>query len=567
MPTPRPYQLEDVQAVIAAHQDHRCVIGRAATGLGKAFELAMLAKHYSQFGRVMILVDVVKLAHQLADTMRWAADLQVDIEMGEMRAARLTPAAVIVSTFQTQYSGAEGDERYRQFDPREFAAVLVDECETVFPTDNKSRSVVDWYLTNPAVRLFGCTATPFRTDGVAAAELFEHVAFDRDIVWGINNGWLVPARQAFVRVSLDFSSLKIREGEGGEKDYSATEIANLINNEQAFIEIAKGIIHVAGDRHSIVVCPDVATARAISHYLDAERTGCARCIFGELGDEEKDDIFQAHRNLEFQFLTSVMMLTKGYDDPSVAAVFNCRKTKSKRLYTQVLGRGTRPLKGLLDDLGDMLPEVRRQAIADSGKPNMLMVNLVGISEEVRDVTVCDVLGTARDSAVVDRAKELEAEGMESDEALAQAEIDIEAERAAAEALGEYAQEQADAADDAYEAAQRRRAEIQANVEVEYHEDLGAVAVADAPAVATKGPTPKQMALLEKQVYAEDLAKMSPEAQRALAQQIVIRMQRGLCSYKQAKLLRRNGWTKEQLAVMTRADAKNHIDAIFARGRQ
>ena len=83
MRTLRTYQSEDVDAVIAAASEvSAAVIGRAATGLGKAVEMAALAAHYAQFGRVMILVDVKKLVRQLADTIKWFTGVQPGIEMG-----------------------------------------------------------------------------------------------------------------------------------------------------------------------------------------------------------------------------------------------------------------------------------------------------------------------------------------------------------------------------------------------------------------------------------------------------------------------------------------------------
>ncbi len=565
---PRTYQREAVDSVIAEHADYRSCIGRGATGLGKAAILAMIAKHYSQFGRVMVLVDVVKLVHQLAETFEWVTGSRPGIEMGDLRASNggflhaSDGDGIVISTFQTQYSGTADNERYRQFDPRRFSACLVDECETVFPTDNKSRSVVEWYLTNPNLKLFGCTATPFRSDGVAAANLFERVAFDYDILWGIENGWLVPAKQAFVRVNLDFSTLKLRENDEGEKDYSAADIAEKINNEQALVEIAKGILHVAGDMKSIVACPDVATAKAVSDYLNAEKTGCSQCIYGERGDEEKDSIFRAFDENEFQILTSVMMLTKGFDQHDIRCVFNCRKTKSKRLYQQLLGRGTRPLKGLLNDLGEAPAADRRAAIAGSGKPHMIMVNLVGVDEYVRDVTVVDILGSAADESVIEKAKQLEVQGISSEEALLMAEEQAEIDAAYQKLAGEMGQELADAVDDYRETQLRSKAEIAAHVEVEYRDDLAAVGTATTEAVRVRGPSPAQKRLLERQVYPDDLARMTPEAQRDLARQLVIRMQQGLCSYKQAKILRRNGYTREQTATMTRDNAKSILDELF-----
>jgi len=563
-PTLRPFQQEDLDAVLAALRVERCVMGRAATGLGKAVEVAALAAYFQQFGRVLVLVDVRKLVRQLTDTIAWFTGVRPGVEMGDERAHNgswMTPQdQIIVSTVQTQYSGEVGQERYRQFNPKQFSAVLLDECELFLAP--KAKGVVQYWLDgNPDLKVFGCTATPCRTDGVAMANLFNAVAFDRDIRWGIAQGWLVPVRQAFVRVSLDFSTMKMRKDEEGESDYSEAEIADRINNEQTLIELAKGIVSVAGDRKSIVVCPNVATAKAVEHYLDGERAGCAKCVYGEMSDDDKDAVMDGHRRGDFQFLTSVMMLTKGYDDPSIRAVFNCRKTRSKRLYTQVLGRGTRPLPGILESLET--PDARKAAIAASAKPDALMVNMVGVDDEVRDITILDILGTADDPAVLERAKAimLEDADITAEEATELAEEEEALEREIERVRAEQAA--AALASDEEERAVRRMVGIGANVEVEYQDDLrvgggdfGGTAVAE----------PKHLSLLRRfKVPEKDIKAMGPEQAKGLAKMLIVRAKMGLCTFGQARALERAGYHKSELRQMSRESASLAIEAAKANG--
>lgn len=564
MVVPRDYQAADVAAVIEAHKAHQSVIGRAATGLGKAVELAMLAKHYSQFGRVMVLVDVTKLVRQLAGTIEWVTGVHPGIEMGEERALNGGAIAgslydnhdrVVVSTVQTQYSGKEGFERFRQFDPSEFSLLLLDECELFLAP--KSFGVVQWYRSNPNLRIFGTTATPFRTDGVAMANLFDAVAFDRDIRWGIDNGWLVPVKQAFVQVSIDFSTLTVRKNGEGERDYSEAEIAEKLNSETHLIELAKGIIHVAEDRKSIIVCPDVDSARAIAHYLNGQKPACAQCIYGELGDDEKDDIFTGFDQNAFQYLTSVSMLTKGFDQPDIRAVINCRKTQSRRLFAQILGRGTRPLKGVVD--GPATPEDRKAAIAASPKPNMLMVNMVGIDDCVRDMTVIDILGSVDDQQVLDRAKKIaEKEGLDTDEAVAKAQLEIEFEQDDARRQAEAEQAAMDEED--LQRIIRGSINVEATVAVEYSDGLG-------PALAQVGTqevdvTERRASVLRQFKYPDEvIRRLPPERIKDLSRKLIARANKGMVvSYKHIKFLRGLGATDQQIEAMRRADVDAFVES-------
>src|SRR5262245_40844035 len=131
MPELRPYQYEDFHAVLAAHQTHQCVFGRATTGSGKAVLLAALAQHYAGNGRVLVLVDVGTLVDQLAETIEWYTGQKVGIEMAEASVVGtwFDPPKIVCGTVQTQYSGGEGHERYRRLRPEEFSCVLLDEAE------------------------------------------------------------------------------------------------------------------------------------------------------------------------------------------------------------------------------------------------------------------------------------------------------------------------------------------------------------------------------------------------------------------------------------------------------
>lgn len=566
---PRDFQSAGVASVIAHHREHQAVLGRAATGLGKALILSMLAQHYTQFGRVLILVDVANLVRQLAEEVERYTGIAPGIEMADEYAVNGGPAAgqlydnhdrIIVSTVQTQYSGPEGDERYRRFDPNEFAVILLDECETFFP-NNKSRSVVEWYRTNPKCKIAGVTATPFRTDGTAAANLFTAVAFDHDIIWGIDNGWLVPVRQAFVKTSIDMSTIRLRCGKDGTQDYSESDIAKTISTEPHLIEIAKGILATVGTMKTIVVCPagkdelgSAAVARAVAHYLDAQKPGSARCIYGELGDDEKGDIFKAFEADQFQILTSVSMLTKGFNSPGVQAVCNCRRTRSKRMFQQIMGRGTRPLKGVVDGL--TTADERKAAIAASAKPHMLMVNIVGVDDWVRDMTVIDILGEVEDEQVIERAKKIAAEeGKDAKESIAEAQLQIEYEqdelrRQAEEAQAELEQEEMHRLQQGI----RSAFDVEVKTEVEYSDDLR---VGDGRSSSGEvDANERRKSTLRRFKYPDNVIDNLPEERlKHLSGRVIARANKGMvASYPQIQFLRKLGATNEQINGMSKADA-------------
>ena len=69
----------------------------------------------------------------------------------------------------------------------------------------------------------------------------------------------------------------------------------------------------------------------------------AEHISGESGERKK--ILERFHNGETTVLCNSMLLTEGYDEPSVDCVVCLRPTKIRSLYAQIIGRGTRICEG------------------------------------------------------------------------------------------------------------------------------------------------------------------------------------------------------------------------------
>jgi superfamily II DNA/RNA helicase len=89
------------------------------------------------------------------------------------------------------------------------------------------------------------------------------------------------------------------------------------------------------------------------------------------------------------FLINVGVATEGFDMPSAAVVAIARPTKSESLYLQMIGRGTRPLPGVVD--GPETADERRAAIAASDKQVCVVLDFVGNSGKHKLISVVDVL--------------------------------------------------------------------------------------------------------------------------------------------------------------------------------
>jgi superfamily II DNA or RNA helicase len=386
--TPRPYQSDDLSATLAVLDASGSALGVAATGLGKAVLIALLAKEYVERGkRVLVLADMGILVDQLAETIEDWAGIRPGIERASSSASegffgRGDP--IVVGTVQTQFAKRGDGMRCHKWESGEFGLVVGDEAEAFMAP--QYRAVLAHHC-EAGGHLFGCTATPLRGDGQALGDIFKSVAFNRDIRWGVANGYLVPPRQGRVDVELDFGKLRAVGG-----DYTDASVHALLRNldERRGLEFARGIVELSGQHRGIVVAPHIDSAVAIMDYINAVRPGMAKCVYGTMSDADKRDTMFAFKHGHFQVLCSVNMLTKGFDDAGIHNVFMCRPTRSKRLYTQVLGRGTRMADPAIGALATV--DERLAAIASSSKPRMTMFNMVGIDADVRDLNIADVLG-------------------------------------------------------------------------------------------------------------------------------------------------------------------------------
>ena len=495
--TPRAYQTEDVDAVFDAWADgKRGVMCRQATGLGKSVFLAMIAARARQWGRVLVLVDVTNLSADLCQTITAHTGKPVGVLTGKYKEGWAS-RDIVVGTVQTFYSGRAGQENYRQFDPAEFGCVCVDEAEGSIA--EKYSSVVRWFLQNPALKLVGCTATPFRGDGRGMIELYDHAekeqgVLNRDILWSVMEGWLVKPKQAFCRCELDFSTLKLRKNSDGDRDYSEADIAKLLEqqDEAQWLELAKSIHGVAKGEPSIVICPNsVEVAKTVAHYLDgaADADHIARAIYGKQGDEAQE-LIDAYKAGAFPYAVSVNKLYKGFDADHVKYCFMLRKTRSRRLYEQAMGRTVRPLAAIRDALNSAeSAEERRNIILASDKPSCCMVDLVGVAAEAKDLGVIDILGEYLPDETRRRTMKKMLDHKDEDE------LDVgELAREARDELKAEALEAQRRADE--EAARRRRRLIQVDgkLHIEYSDDLGARGN-QAPVSSLYGATAKQVNLL------------------------------------------------------------------------
>jgi superfamily II DNA or RNA helicase len=391
----RIYQKEAFDNTIEVFKTASSALCVMATGLGKTYYGAHVVKHYAKTGRIMWLAHREELINQAQKAIGEITGEVPDKEMGEDWANHgWLKTNTVVSSIQTQIAGREGG-RMTQFKPEDFSLVVVDEGHHAI-SDSYGK-VLDWYGQNKDLKILALTATPDRHDGKAMGKRFEVVAYKYDIKDGIDDGWLVPIEQQSVFVKgLDYSEIKTQMG-----DLNGKELAKVLEFEENLHAIAGPTVELTKDKKTLIFAASVVQGERLTEIINRHKPDSARFVCGTTPKETRRTMFADYAEKRFQYLVNVGVATEGFDDPGIQCVVLARPTKSRSLFTQMVGRGTRPLPGIVDLYDDSIK--RCEAIERSQKPAVEVIDFVGNAGRHKLMTTADILGGDYTQEVIDLA--------------------------------------------------------------------------------------------------------------------------------------------------------------------
>lgn len=506
----RPYQEECRAAVHKAWKDYRSVLMVLATGVGKTYTATRIVYDRRDEGRILWLAHRGELLDQAAETFTERVGLQCNVEKAELRAPRemdLWGARPVVVASVPSMRG----QRLKEWDKTAFGTIVIDEAHHA--PAKTYRAILEHFT---GAKVLGMTATPDRGDGVAMGGIFEHSAYEYDIRRGIREGYLCGIQQTEVRCAdLDISDVTTVAG-----DLNQGQLEQALIDGGVLHQTAAPLVELAGRRQTLVFTAGVAQAHALADVMAGYlgNPDLVRALDGKTQRDDRRVHIRDFRSGKIQFLINCAVLTEGFDAPETACVAVVRPTKSRALYAQMIGRGTR--------------------IAE-GKEDCLILDFTGNSGRHRLITPLDVLaGKPLDDDILSDALGMCADGAPSEEALLAAEQrKREREEAAAEA-------------------RRRAQKIKAKVAYSTR-NVDPFAFLGLRRNGYGGPaSEKQLRFLRNMGV-----DLEPDTGRYEASAMIDRLQRrrskNLCSYKQARLLARYGLPDDMLF----ADARTAIDAI------
>jgi ATP-dependent helicase IRC3 len=337
----RDYQTEALTRVKDAYRSgKRRVLVSLPTGTGKTVVFAHFPSALKMKKRLLVLAHREELLFQAEQKFRAVdPELKIGIERAEDRAAG--DSQVVIASIPT-LAHSEG-ARLSRFNPEDFSIIVVDEAHHAV-AESYRRIFNHFGLFTPETPryLVGFTATPRRGDNQGLGEVFQEVCYARDLRQMIAEGYLCPIRGWRLDTTLSLDGVKVRHG-----DFVESQLARVVNTPSRNRLLTTSYMRLANHRRAIVFCVDVQHAKDVcTEFSDAGIRAAA--VWGEMPREERRQTLAKFASGEIAVLTNCNLLTEGFDEPTINCVLMARPTKSKLLYAQMVGRGTRLHPGKTD---------------------------------------------------------------------------------------------------------------------------------------------------------------------------------------------------------------------------
>ena len=508
----RPYQQKARDSIHAEWEAGRSrTLLVLPTGTGKTIVFASVAADQVRAGdRVLILAHRGELLEQAADKLQRSTGLVSAVEKAESTCLD-SWFRVVVGSVQTLQRTA----RLERFPQDYFGTIIIDEAHHAI-TDGYRR-ILDYFS---GARVLGVTATPDRGDMRNLGEVFDSLAFEYKLTDAIKEGYLCKIMAQTIPLKLDITSVTMSGG-----DYAVGDLGTAL--DPYLEQIAAEMANRCKSRKTVVFLPLIKTSQKFRDLLNTHGFRAAE-VNGQSDDRRQ--VLADFDAGKYNVLCNSMLLTEGWDCPSVDCVVVLRPTKVRSLYSQMVGRGTR---------------------LSPGKTDLLLLDFLWMTDKHELCRPADLV--CEDRTVARQMTEHLAEtGCPEDieEAAAQASEDVVAQRE--EALAKQLEEQ-----------RRKKAKLVDPLQYEMSiqaEDLAGYV----PAFGWEAgpPSEQQTAALEKLGILPDAVESAGKAS-LLLDRLHKRREEGLTTPKQIRCLEKYGF--QHVGTWSFEAARRMIDRIAAQG--
>ena len=510
----RPYQQAAREAIHAEWNDgRRRTLLVLPTGTGKTIVFAAVTEDQVRSGsRVLVLAHRGELLEQAADKIKRSTGLASAVEKAEQTCLD-SWCRVVVGSVQSLQRPA----RLEQFPADYFGTIIIDEAHHAI-TDGYQR-VLEHF---PEANVLGVTATPDRGDMRNLGEVFDSLAYEYKLTQAIREGYLCPILAQTIPLQLDISQVTLSGG-----DFAVGGLGTAL--DPYLEQIATEMQTACAGRKTVVFLPLIKTSQKFRDILNSKGFRAAE-VNGQ--SEDRAEILSDFSNGKYNVLCNSMLLTEGWDCPSVDCIVVLRPTKVRSLYSQMVGRGTR-----------LSPE--------TGKKDLLLLDFLWLTERHELCRPADIICENREVS------------RKMTENLAKAGCPEDIEQAAEQASADVVAQREEAL--AKQLAEMRRRKKKLVDPLQYEMSIQAEDLTGyVPSFGWEmgPPSEKQTAALEKFGILPDAVESAGKAQMLL-DRLNKRRGAGLTTPKQIRCLEKYGF--QHVGTWQFSDAKYMIDRIAANG--
>lgn len=319
----RPYQQEAREAIFEQWDSGVSkTLLVLPTGCGKTIVFAKVTEDCVRRGdRVLILAHRGELLEQAADKIHKSTGLGCAVEKAEESCIG-SWFRIVVGSVQSMMR----EKRLGQFPADYFQTIIIDEAHHCI--SDSYQKILNHFS---QAKVLGVTATPDRGDMRNLGSYFESLAYEYTLPKAIKEGYLSPIKALTIPLKIDMSGVSVQAG-----DFKASDISTALD---PYLQgIAEEMEKYCKDKKTVVFLPLVKTSQKFKDILN-DHGFLAAEVNGD--SQDRAEVLEAFDRGDYNVLCNSMLLTEGWDCPSVDCVVVLRPTKVRSLYCQMVGRGTR----------------------------------------------------------------------------------------------------------------------------------------------------------------------------------------------------------------------------------
>ena len=302
------------------------ILFQLPTGGGKTVIFAEIARKYinENRGKVLILTHRIELLKQTSKALE-EADVPSKLiisEVGELDQEQYDCFLAMVETLNNRL---KNDDCYL----KDIDLVIVDEAHY-----NSFRKIFHYFKD---VVILGVTATPLSSNQqLPLKDNYSKLIIGDSIKELIENGFLSSATT--YTYDIQMGGLKI----GMDGDYTVSSLDRIYSDFEMQERLLSAYKNKALGTKTLIFNSSIATSKQVERlFLDAGFE--IKHLDSTYNKQDRKDTLNWFRDKPDSIITSVGILTTGFDEPTVETIILNRATRSLTLYHQMIGRGSRKL--------------------------------------------------------------------------------------------------------------------------------------------------------------------------------------------------------------------------------